>query len=125
MKDFKEFISNPVVIALLTAFVMWVAGWVRTFLAKRVHYLGPEAEAIKQQGATIKRQGDTIEKIVVTVNCLREMKGPELDLLIALGEAAQGQNDGNVSTALKGAYESRDQFKGFLGKSACIEVPNA
>lgn len=122
MKDFIAFVQHPVVVALLTALVMWIAGWVRTFLAKRVHYFGPEAEAIRQQGATIKQQGETIEKIVVTVNCLREMKGPELDLLIALGEASQGQNDGNVSKALVGAYASRERFEGFLGKSACIEV---
>jgi ABC-type glucose/galactose transport system permease subunit len=111
----KYILENPIIIALLTALLMWLAGWVRTFLAKRVHVASPDAEAIK-------KNGETIEKTVAAVNCLIEIKGPELDMLIALGEAIQGQNNGNVTTALDGARAARRSFRGFLGKAACIEV---
>jgi hypothetical protein len=117
MKEFLAFLQHPIVVALLTAFAMWMAGWVRTFLAKRVRVQGPEAEALK-------KQGETLEKLVPAVNCLLEMKGPEIDLLIAVAEAAQGHNNGNVTAALERAYPAREGFKVFQTKAACIEVPN-
>jgi len=96
---------------------MWIGGWIRSFLAKRVRFQGPEAKALKQQG-------ETIEKTVVAVNCLIELKGPELDMLIALGEAMQGKNNGNVTDAFIGTREAKATFTKYQQKAACIEVRN-
>jgi hypothetical protein len=115
MASVIAFLGHPIVVALLTALVMWIAGWVRSYLARRITVQGPEA-------AEIKRQREVLEKTVSAVNTLIDIKGPELDLLIALGEAAQGKNNGNVTAALTCAREARSTFKGFLGRAACIEV---
>lgn len=114
----KEFLQNPIVVALLTALVMWVAGWMRTFLARRVRVSGPEAEAIKAQSTILK-------ELVPAVNILIECKGPELEMLIALGEATQGHNNGNVTAALNGVRPKAAKFASFKDQAACIEVPDA
>jgi uracil-DNA glycosylase len=101
-------IQDNLIVIAVTAFVMWTGGWVRTFLAKRVRVQSPDAE--------------TVAKLVPRVNLLIDMKEPEINLLIALGEAAQGQNNGNVTTALTGARGAREEYRKFLGKTACIEV---
>lgn len=108
MSPWEALKDNPVAVALATAFAMWVAGWVRTFLAHRVKVQSPEAEAIR--------------KIVPAVNMLVEMKDPELTMLIALGEAMQGKNNGNVTNALTDTRNTRDAYRKFLGKAAYIEV---
>ncbi len=101
-------IQDNLIVIAVTAFVMWVGGWVRTFLARRVRVQSPDA--------------DTVAKLVPRVNLLIDMKEPELNMLIALGEAAQGLNNGNVKDALIGTRAARDQYRKFLGKAACIEV---
>jgi hypothetical protein len=114
----KDFLGNPIVVALLTALVMWFAGWARTFLARRVRVSGPEAEAIKAQSTILK-------ELVPAVNILIECKGPEMGMLIALGEAAQGKNNGNVTDALETLRPKAVKFASFKDQAACIEVPNA
>jgi hypothetical protein len=111
----KEYLTNPIVVAIATAALMWVAGWVRQFLAKRVRLQNPDAKAIQAQGKVQ-------DKLVIAVNTLIECKGPELDMLIALGDAMQGRNNGNVTDALKGARQARDTFERFKDKNNCIEV---
>ena len=97
---------------------MWIGGWIRSFLAKRIKVQGPDT-------LELKRQGETIEKTVLAVNCLIELKGPELDMLIALGEAMQGKNNGNVTDALRATREARLTFTEYQRKAASIEVSRA
>ena len=70
-------------------------------------------------------EAETLAKVVPALNAVVQVQRPQLDLLIALGEAAQGKNNGNVTTALDGAREARGVFNNFLERSACIEVKNA
>jgi hypothetical protein len=100
--------DNPIAVALSTAAIMWAAGWVRVFLAKRVRVHSPDSEAIA--------------KIVPAVNMLIEIKGPELEMLVALGEAMQGKNNGNVTGALKSTRNIQERFDQYRSKAACIEV---
>jgi predicted membrane chloride channel (bestrophin family) len=67
---------------------------------------------------------ETLAKVVPAVNAVLQVQRPQLDLLIALGEAAQGKNNGNVTTALDGAREARGVFNEFLERAARIEVKN-
>ncbi len=109
MKEFFHGLSeNPIAVALLTALAMWVAGWVRVFLARRVRVQSPDAELVR--------------KLVPAVNCLIETKGPELEMLIALGEAMQGKNNGNVTDALKRMRPAQERFEKFRTEATKIEV---
>lgn len=100
--------ENPIAVSLITAAAMWIAGWVRVFLARRVRVQSPDAE--------------TINKLVPAVNCLLETKGPELEMLIALGEAMQGKNNGNVTGALTSTRAAKTKFEKFRTDAAKIEV---
>lgn len=111
-------IAEKILIAVGTALVMWAMSWIRVFLAKRVRVQGPEAEALKMQG-------DILAKLCPAVNILIECKGPELEMLIALGEASQGKNNGNVTDALELVREKAKQFDSFKNKSARIDVASA
>jgi hypothetical protein len=100
--------DNPIAVALVTAFIMWLAGWVRVFLARRVRVQSPDSVAIS--------------KLVPAVNMLIEIKGPELQMLVALGEAMQGKNNGNVSAALNCMRNYQAKFEEYKTKASCIEV---
>jgi hypothetical protein len=109
----REWLENPIIVALATAMVMWGAGWVRTFLAHRIKVSSPEAKQIKQHE-------EVLEKLVPAVNTLVSIAGPEFSLIIALGEAAQGKNNGNVTTALNVAYAARSTLQGYVDEASKI-----
>jgi hypothetical protein len=104
----KVIFDNPVLVALATAMAMWIAGWVRTFLAKRIHVQSPEAE--------------TIEAIRPAVNALLEANGPMMHGIIAILEAQQGQCNGNVTEALRVNRSAKSKFDEFLVESAKVGV---
>ena len=115
MKQLVEFFGHPLVAGVVGALIMWMGGWVRSFLAKRLRIGGPVAEKLEQQGIIL-------AKLVPAVNTLIDCKGAELEMLVALGEAMQGKNNGNVTTALCVVRKKAEQFDTFKDKAACIEA---
>lgn len=102
----SEILTNPVSIALITAFLMWCAGWVRTFLARRVHVQSPETQ--------------TIAKLVPAVNMLIDIQIPQTEALVALLEAAKGDCNGNVDKALQSTKSAKHRFEQYLTDSAKV-----
>lgn len=115
MKALSEFFSQPIVAGIIGGALMWIGGWVRTFLAKRLRLETPMSKELE-------RQCKTLDEVVPAVNALVKVQGPQLDLLIALGEAAQGKNNGNVTMALTSARKGRDSFNNFIDEAARIKV---
>lgn len=100
------------------AILIYIGGWIRKFLAKRLKVEGPLEVQMKKQGAIL-------EKVVPALNAVVEVQRPQLDLLIALGEAAQGNCNGNIEKALLKANAGRDSFASFLDGTAKIEEPKS
>lgn len=102
----KAFLENPIVVALLTALIMWLAGWARTFLAKRVRVRSPEAAMLEQ--------------VVPAVNVLISTQGPVLDGVKTLLEVAQGTCNGNVEDALGKIRPACERFEKFRDDAAKV-----
>jgi hypothetical protein len=87
---------------------MWLLGWVRTFLARRVHVESPEAK--------------TLAQVVPAVNAILCVMGPLLDASIANLEVAKGICNGTVDRALTNTRAAQIKFDAFLNDSAKVEA---
>ena len=103
----REWLVNPIIVAGVTAVLMWLLGWVRVYLARRVKVESPEAK--------------TLSQVVPAVNAILCVMGPLLDASIANLEVAKGICNGNVDRALVNTRKARDNFEGFLNQSARVE----
>jgi hypothetical protein len=104
----EALLKNPIIVAGLTAILMWLLGWVRTFLARRVHVESPEAK--------------TLAQVVPAVNAILCVMGPLLDASIANLEVAKGICNGNVDRALTNTRAAQIKFDAFLNDSAKVEA---
>jgi hypothetical protein len=104
----EALLKNPVAVAVITALAMWIIGWIRTFLARRVHVESPEAK--------------TLAQVVPAVNAILCVMGPLLDASIANLEVAKGICNGNVDRALTNTRAAQIKFDAFLNDSAKVEA---
>lgn len=104
----EALLKNPVAVAVITALAMWIIGWIRTFLARRVHVESPEAK--------------TLAQVVPAVNAILCVMGPLLDASIANLEVAKGICNGNVDRALEKTRAARDCYDAFRNESTKVEA---
>lgn len=55
--------ENPLIVAGLTAILMWILGWIRTWLAKRVRVASPEARALARLSPLVETMMDNQDMI--------------------------------------------------------------
>jgi len=108
--DIMQIIKEPVVVAVATALAMWVIGWIRTFLARRVKVQSPEAA--------------TLAQVVPAVNAILCVLGPLLDASIANLEVTKGICNGNVDRALERTRAARDCYDAFRNEATKVEAAN-
>ena len=108
--DIMQIIKEPVVIVVATALTMWVIGWIRTFLGKRIHVESPEAK--------------TLAQVVPAVNAILCVLGPLLDASIANLEVAKGICNGNGDRALERTRAARDCYDAFRNEATKVEAAN-
>jgi hypothetical protein len=94
-----------------TAMIMWVMGWVRTFLARRVKVETPDAANIRK---IIKSMGQlsAVQDAVMDTQIL------QTKAIKALLEASKGKINGNVDDALQMIKGADIQFNAFLRSRA-------
>lgn len=108
----------PLVVAAGTAVLMWVMGWVRTFLAKRITVESPESKAISelraQLGRDMKTISASIRKSDAVQDAIMDAQIVQSKVLRAICEAQQGKVNGNIERAIKMIDASDSQFDAFL-----------
>jgi hypothetical protein len=104
----EALLKNPVAVAVITALAMWIIGWIRTFLARRVHVESPEAK--------------TLAQVVPAVNAILCVMGPLLDASIATLEVTKGICNGNVDKALERTRAAQAKFEAFRDKASTVEA---
>ena len=104
--------------AVITGFAGIIVRGIAKFFKSRVHFSGPEARHIK-------KMDEKISSLATLSDILLKVQRPQMDALIALLEATQGNNNGNVSRALCTMREARTLFDAYLIEEAtvggCIE----
>lgn len=94
---------------------MWVAGWVRTFLARRVKVETPDSRAIK----ALRRD---VRAIVALQDAIMDTQVLQSRALKAVLEAQKGICNGNVDKAISLIDGAEAQFDAFLRSRARPEA---
>jgi hypothetical protein len=95
------------VVAAGTAIVMWIMGWVRTFLAKRIHVESPESKAIAQLTAMV-RKSNAVQDAIMDTQIIQSKA------MRVLLEAVSGKINGNIEIAIGLIDAADNQFNAFL-----------
>ena len=111
MKAILEFFNNATVALFVGAIGMWIFGWIRTFLARRVTMMTPIEKKVQQQTRQIRRNEVFIEAILD-----RQMM--QSKSIIILAEAVKLGDKAQVDVALDTLKASETQFLMFLQNSA-------
>lgn len=92
---------------LATAAVMWAAGWVRTFLARRVKVETSDATAIRALRKDVRT-------IVAVQDAIMDTQVLQSRAIKAVLEAQKGVCNGNVDRAISMIDGAEAQFDAFL-----------
>lgn len=103
--------TTQLLTVLATAAVMWAAGWVRTFLARRVKVETPDSRAIK----ALRRD---VRAIVALQDVIMDTQVLQSRALKAVLEAQKGICNGNVDKAIALIDGAETQFEAFLRSRA-------
>lgn len=99
--------TDQLLTVLATAGVMWAAGWVRTFLARRVKVETPDSKAIRALRKDVRT-------IVAVQDAIMDTQVLQSRAIKAVLEAQKGVCNGNVDRAISMIDGAEAQFDAFL-----------
>ena len=102
---------EKLIMVAATAIVMWIMGWVRTFLARRVKVETPDASNIRKMTKAM-GQLSAVQDAVMDTQIL------QTKAIKALLEASKGKINGNVDEAISLIQGADVQFNAFLRSRA-------
>jgi len=111
-------ITKALLIAGATAVLMWLMGWVRTFLARRVSVESPESKAIENLRAQEAKDTAALSKMIrqssSVQDAIMDTQIIQAKVLRTVLEVATGNINGNVKKATDMLDLADTQFNLFL-----------